>query len=129
MGRKIDNSTGYRLYTGPACFRVHKVNPTNDQYFQITKREYPFILEYEKNERGQTPIRFLLEIVKTNKEDLGVGNFLLAKINVSKQAVKNKGEDKILFSNYNGDEAYLPVDGKIPANMSWFDTTDLEDLS
>jgi hypothetical protein len=128
MGRKIDTNGGYKLYTGPACFRVHKVNPNNDQYFQITKREYPFILDYDKDEKGKTPLRFLIEIAKTNSEDTAVGNFLLTRVNVSKTVVLNKNGDKTLFSNVKGEEAYLPSDGTVPSNMSWFDAIELEPM-
>lgn len=53
------NNNVYKPKAGLSVLEILGVNVSNDQYLQLTGRELPYELNYEKSQYGTMPIRFL----------------------------------------------------------------------
>lgn len=120
MSRKISNNFEPKYYTGISRLKVLRANPTNEQYLAITSRDLPFTLEYNESSDGSFPLRFLFEISEVPD------SYFSATIFVNRKVYEQNNDDtKRVFVNAKGQFAWIPIDGPIPENMSWFDKTNV----
>ena len=85
----INNNT-YKPKAGLSVLEVIGVNVSNDQYTQLTGRELPYQLNYEKSQWGTMPVRFL-----TN----GPGGYVDIAFNLSDELTPQSKSGKFEFIN------------------------------
>lgn len=55
-----ESAGGQKLYTGYTDFQIMKINPSNDDYLEITGSELPYELSYEADDYGKRPLRAIV---------------------------------------------------------------------
>jgi hypothetical protein len=118
-GLKVNESTERvsKYYTGTENFKVIAINPTKEEMKAILNIDVDKEPEYlGKNQEGKDQVRITMWLDNDDAENKirTRADFYLV------NDVKESSGGKIKFVNAFGGFAYLPADGTVPENMSWF---------
>lgn len=106
----------FQLYTGLQAVKVAAVNPTNEQYKNITGNELPFELSYElsTSDTGSARlVRFLCQHVVS-------GSYHFADFYIRDNFITNGAGDKFVFIDAKGQTSfYSPTPEEVVAKSPW----------
>lgn len=113
-------SDGYerKLYTGIENFKVTHVNPTHEQLKEIYGENAKEPVYLSTDEDGNKRLRFDFYIDNVAEEDEPSIKTKFSLFMSPKHTLSQT--DKYKYLNKFGQFAWLPKDGTVPENMSWF---------
>lgn len=120
----IVNSTegkgGGKLYTGINNFKIISICPSQEEYKTILGFDKDKEPTYVSEEHGIKKVR--IEFWADNGD---VDNPCKVPVSffIEDKEVVNKNGDKRQVINLYGASTWLPLDGEVPENMSWYDVT------
>lgn len=125
-GLKVNESTerDNKYYTGTENFKVVAINPTKQEMkdlFKIDLKEEPSYISENAEGKKQARITLWLNNADETNSIRTKADFFI----VDETKVSSGG--KIKFVNEFGGFAYLPADGSVPENMSWYNTAGLRE--
>lgn len=123
FGKGSAASDGYvnKIFTGVENFKVVAVNPNHQQLIEMygEKAKEPSYTTVNDDSKQQVLINFFLDNQAEEGEE-SIKTRLSFFIVNGERVSEAKGKKE--FINVYGQSAWLPLDGSVPANMSWFDT-------
>lgn len=110
-----------KIFTGVENFKVVAINPNHQQLIDMygERAKEPTYTGKAETGEAQIMINFFLDNMAEEGEESIKTRLTFFVVN--KERITNAG-DKKEFINVYGQSAWLPLDGTVPANMSWFDT-------